>query len=197
MVFNLDVSLLGKDTPMTFNDEQVREQELVRRCLAKDYKAWGELYEQFDGFIKQLIRRRLQPYQRDLVEDIAQEVWLNLWERDRLRLGYFDPERGKLKSFVASAACRVFYLLAREWKRRKNSEKSLESAGEGRFQVYDDLSPAVVHECIVRLSPRENQYLFNVALNPNGHELLNGISEVNRRQIASRLQRKFYRVSCQ
>ncbi len=61
---------------------------LVERCLAKDKAAWNEFVRTFRNLIYQSVRMRFSrsnfSYTHQDVEDVMQEIFLDLWERDKL-----------------------------------------------------------------------------------------------------------------
>jgi len=61
---------------------------LVKRCLAKDKEAWNEFVRRFRNLIYQAIRTRFSrtnfSYAMQDIEDVMQEIFLDLWERDKL-----------------------------------------------------------------------------------------------------------------
>lgn len=62
--------------------------ELLKRCIAKDRGAWDEFTGRFTPLVKRSVSYKLNKlnlgYSRDQVEDIAQEVFLLIWEKDKL-----------------------------------------------------------------------------------------------------------------
>jgi RNA polymerase sigma-70 factor (ECF subfamily) len=61
---------------------------LIERCLAKDKEAWNEFVRRFRNLIYQSIRTRFSrtnfSYTTQDIEDVMQEIFLDLWERDKL-----------------------------------------------------------------------------------------------------------------
>jgi len=58
----------------------VEDQQLVERLLRRDRKAAAEFVERYAGLISGYLRSRLWPRQ-DLVDDLAQDVFMAAWER--------------------------------------------------------------------------------------------------------------------
>ncbi len=73
----------------------VPEEELVRRLVARDERAFGILYEKYGsallGTIKRLVRDEV------VAQDILQESLLKVW----LNIARYDAERGRLFTWMA------------------------------------------------------------------------------------------------
>jgi RNA polymerase sigma-70 factor (ECF subfamily) len=95
---------------------------MVARVAAGDDSALGTLYDQYGALVHGIARRLVGA---DQAVDICQEVFLALWERpDR-----FDPERGSLRTFLATVARRrAIDVLRRTGRRAANEQRA--SLGE-------------------------------------------------------------------
>jgi len=64
------------------------EQELVNRCIRKDFLAWSEFVRRYSGLIYWAIENRLKKwayfYHPQDVEEIHQNVFLSLWKKNKL-----------------------------------------------------------------------------------------------------------------
>jgi len=62
--------------------------ELVERCVSKDHSAWAEFIRLYEGLVQKSIRYKIKKMEAYFVyseaRDIAQEVFLKLWEKDQL-----------------------------------------------------------------------------------------------------------------
>ena len=74
------------------------ERDLRARLMAGDAPALAEAYEQFSPMVYGLAARVTGD--RAAAEDVTQEVFLHLWERPWT----FDPDRGRLRAFLATMA---------------------------------------------------------------------------------------------
>jgi RNA polymerase sigma factor (sigma-70 family) len=74
------------------------ERDLRARLLDGDELALAEAYDQFSPMVYGLAVRVTGD--RTAAEDIAQEVFLHLWERPWA----FDPDRGRLRAWLATMA---------------------------------------------------------------------------------------------
>lgn len=63
-------------------------EDLLRKCINKDREAWDEFTRLYRGLIRRSVRYKLSGMGLRLrkceVEDIVQEVFLSLWEKDKL-----------------------------------------------------------------------------------------------------------------
>jgi RNA polymerase sigma-70 factor (ECF subfamily) len=71
---------------------------LHQRLVSGDEAALAELYERFSALVFGICVRVTR--QRAIAEDITQEVFLSFWERPLA----FDPDRGSLRSWLATLA---------------------------------------------------------------------------------------------
>lgn len=76
------------------------ESAVADRLRAGDQTVIAELYDQYGAFVFGLARRVIGD--RTAAEDVTQEVFLALWERPE----QFDPERGRLRTFLGTIAHR-------------------------------------------------------------------------------------------
>jgi RNA polymerase sigma factor (sigma-70 family) len=74
------------------------ERDLRARLMAGDALALAEAYEQFSPMVYGLATRITGD--RAAAEDVTQEVFLQLWERPWV----FDPDRGRLRAWLATMA---------------------------------------------------------------------------------------------
>jgi RNA polymerase sigma factor (sigma-70 family) len=91
------------------------EHAVKQRLVARDHDALTELYEQFGSYVYGLAARVIGD--RRAAEDVTQDVFLSLWERPEA----FEPERGRLRTFVGTLAHRraIDYVRREEARRRR------------------------------------------------------------------------------
>jgi RNA polymerase sigma-70 factor (ECF subfamily) len=87
------------------------ERDLRERLIAGDESAVADLYDQFSSFVFGLARRVTGD--RTAAEDVTQDVFVACWERPEV----FDPERGRLRTFLGTLAHRR----AVDWVRREEA----------------------------------------------------------------------------
>jgi len=113
----------------------VGDEHLLRdRLLAGDERALAAVVAEFGGLVRSVARKVL--HDGPAAEDVAQEVFVRLWERpDR-----FDPDRGSLRSFLAVVTRRR----AVDWVRHHEAERRRrDRAAEDAPLVADDVAAAV------------------------------------------------------
>ncbi len=113
------------------------EQDVKARLVARDCAALTELYDQFGSYVFGLAARVIGD--RRAAEDITQDVFLSLWERPEA----FEPERGKLRTFVGTLAHRraIDYVRREEARRRRAAR---DAASARPIPDVDELAMAIV-----------------------------------------------------
>jgi len=89
------------------------ERGLRVRLIAGDESAVADLYDQFASFVFGLARRVTGD--RTAAEDVTQDVFVACWERPEA----FDPDRGRLRTFLGTLAHRR----AVDWVRREEARR--------------------------------------------------------------------------
>lgn len=74
------------------------DSELAARLMAREESALREAIDLYGDLVFGMARRIL--LEANLAEEVAQDAFLALWRRP----GAFDPERGSLKTFLATLA---------------------------------------------------------------------------------------------
>ena len=90
------------------------EPAVRERLLARDDAALGEVYDQFSSFVYGIAYRVIGDARA--AEDVAQDVFLKLWESP----GGFEPTRGSMRTWLGTLAHRraVDHVRREEAKRR-------------------------------------------------------------------------------
>jgi RNA polymerase sigma factor (sigma-70 family) len=89
------------------------ERGLRDRLIAGDESAVADLYDQFSSFVFGLARRVTGD--RTAAEDVTQDVFVACWERPEA----FDPDRGRLRTFLGTLAHRRSV----DWVRREEARR--------------------------------------------------------------------------
>ena len=72
---------------------RTQDAELAARILERDGAALAELYDRLAGLLHALARQRVPP---EVADEIVQDTFVRVWRR----ISTFDPERGRLDSWV-------------------------------------------------------------------------------------------------
>ncbi|HEV7523853.1 MAG TPA: sigma-70 family RNA polymerase sigma factor [Acidimicrobiia bacterium] len=113
------------------------EYDVKTRLVARDPGALTEMYDQFGSYVFGLAARVIG--ERRAAEDVTQDVFLSLWERPDA----FDPERGRLRTFVGTLAHRrAIDLIRREEARRRRTAR--DAATVLPIPDVDELAIAIV-----------------------------------------------------
>jgi RNA polymerase sigma factor (sigma-70 family) len=113
------------------------EYEVKARLVSKDAAALTELYDQFGSYVYGLAARVIGD--RRAAEDVTQDVFLSLWERPDA----FEPERGRLRTFVGTLAHRraIDYVRREEARRRRAAR---DAAANLPIPDVDEMAMALV-----------------------------------------------------
>jgi RNA polymerase sigma factor (sigma-70 family) len=69
-------------------------EELLKRCIQKERKAWDEFVRLYGRLVSRSVRHKLNVMNiracRVEIEDLTQEIFLYIWEKDKLK-GVSDP----------------------------------------------------------------------------------------------------------
>ncbi|MDQ4097949.1 MAG: sigma-70 family RNA polymerase sigma factor [Actinomycetota bacterium] len=121
--------------------EDVSDAALVMAIGRWREDALAEAYRRHAGAAFALARRLLAD--RELAEEVLQEVFLRLWNRpDR-----FDPERGTLRSYLlAQTHGRSVDLLRSETSRRRREERDARETAENPHDIEREVVDMAVAE---------------------------------------------------
>jgi len=108
------VALASDDTP------------LIRRCLAGDDAAWGEIVSQYSRRVYSLAYRFVSHH--EAAEDLTQEVFLRIYRT----LDQYDPKAGNLSNWLMRVARN---LIIDDWRKR----------GRTPTETSDDLTSHEYH----------------------------------------------------
>lgn len=83
-------------------------EELVKRCINKEKSAWDKFIREYEGLVKKSVLYKLKKlnlrFSRDEVVDIVQEIFLLIWEKDKLAL---LREDASLKGWLAIVSVNI------------------------------------------------------------------------------------------
>ena len=106
--------------------------ELVQLCLNGDNAAWEELVREYKSLVYSICH--LSAISDQDADDLAQEAFIKIW----MNLSNYDPQRGALKSWIAS----VTRNLRVDRFRRRGNERLTDSMDEG-WQIASAATPAL------------------------------------------------------
>jgi RNA polymerase sigma-70 factor (ECF subfamily) len=113
------------------------EQEMRTRLTARDETALADLYDQYGSFVYGLAARVIGD--RRAAEDVSQDVFLYVWEHPSA----FDPDRGRLRTFLGTLAHRRSVdHVRREEARRRRGER--DAALRNSVPDVDEMAMALV-----------------------------------------------------
>jgi RNA polymerase sigma-70 factor (ECF subfamily) len=113
------------------------EQAVRSRLVDRDDSALADLYDQFGSFVYGLAARVIGD--RRAAEDVTQDVFLYVWEHPAA----FEPERGRLRTFLGTLAHRrAVDFVRREEARRRRSER--DAAMQASVPDVDEMAMALV-----------------------------------------------------
>jgi RNA polymerase sigma-70 factor (ECF subfamily) len=113
------------------------EQAVRARLVTRDDTALCDLYDQFGSFVYGLAARVIGD--RRAAEDVTQDVFLYVWEHPEA----FEPERGRLRTFLGTIAHRrAVDHVRREEARRRRGER--DAALQVSVPDVDEMAMALV-----------------------------------------------------
>ncbi len=84
---------VGEDLRDQAHSGKRADAELAARILARDGAALAELYDRLAGLLHAMARQRVGP---EVADEIVQDTFVRVWRR----IATFDPDRGRLDSWV-------------------------------------------------------------------------------------------------
>jgi RNA polymerase sigma factor (sigma-70 family) len=117
-------------------------QELVERCIKRDRLAWDEFVQEYEGLVKKAVHYKLNRMNakslQSEAEDISQEVFLTLWEDNKLvMLRDISSLEGWL---VIAAINRTINYCKRRWKEERLTKSFNGSLSDDELALEDTLS---------------------------------------------------------
>lgn len=150
------------------------EERLMSRLTAGEQAAVGELYDRFGRQVYSLAYRMLG--ETAAAEDVTQEVFLKVWRQ----AGRFDPERGRLASWVLHIAYTTAVDAVRQ--RSKTAPGRFEEVGPDQPDLITDpadeaetaIMGAQVRQALMRLPAEQRQALELAYFGARSHSEIAG-----------------------
>src|SRR5438128_1567988 len=100
--------------------DRLSDGDLIDRCVKGDERAWMVFHDRHDETLRTIIWYRVgeERYDRYLVEDIAQMVWLSLLRNSYEGLRRYQQERGYFNTYLREVARQMIELHRRANGRR-------------------------------------------------------------------------------
>ena len=172
---------------------------LVERCIKGDRLIWDKFVERFSGLIFWAIKERLNRsnlyYNQQDIEDIFQNVFVLLWQKDKLRQ---IRNREKISGWlsIVSANCAINYFRKKKEKHFNNktlNEQSIRLGCSTNCSIingYDqEMKNAVLDMAIKSLSARERIILKLNYLHGKTHQEIAKILKTPTNTISSIIKR--------
>ncbi len=147
-----------------------KEKKLVDRCVRGEILAWEELYEQHHPALMRSVAILLgsRGADRNLVDELAAQVWYCLVDEDGALLGRFCPKRGaRLNTFIRAVAKDVTSRYFRTEQRRRERELMAARATaneQDALAAFDDS----LSEFLGTLSESEREFTEAYLLSTDG-----------------------------
>ncbi len=123
------------------NLQDVSDAQLVTRVARYDDVALAEIYRRHGGAVYGLARRVLN--NNTEAEDVAQEVFLRLWNQPER----FDPNRGTLRSFLLTQShARAVDAVRSHEARRGREVREAESTARAGYDLQNEFADLIMSE---------------------------------------------------
>jgi DNA-directed RNA polymerase specialized sigma24 family protein len=172
--------------------EQPSDRELIDRCLMEDNHAWQVLHDRHDEMLHSIIWYHLgeERYDRHLVEDIAQMVWLSLLCKDYDSLRRYEPKRSCFHTYLRDVAKQTIKLHYR-LKSRRLQAVSLDDHDPADRRAENGLVRAQFAEYEASLTPQEKRFVHEKRLKDAPETTQAPLSAGNERWLKHRAMRKW------
>jgi DNA-directed RNA polymerase specialized sigma24 family protein len=167
--------------------------DLLERCRKGEQQAWRELVDGHQRGLRLSIRSQGADEAKDIqtVEDIEQEVWLALIDKDYKRLGLYDPGRGCFDTFLKSVARQVIQLRRRRKYHRHKRESALGDHEPPDPTPNEGLVRAEFAEFQADLTKQEGRCLREGLLGIASQDATSRFSRANSRYLKHRIEKKW------
>jgi hypothetical protein len=165
------------------------EERLVARCLRGDVTAWKTMFDVYHPPLVSIIKVLMHCESGvDQAEDIAAAVWSSLCSEGYIRLRRYDPQAGRLLSYLAAMARREI------WRERRStrSRYSRECSVARKEATWEEVGRGIaLNEFLATLTGREREFCLSELLPQNEPTVRPTLSATNEWKLRSRVLKKF------
>jgi RNA polymerase sigma factor (sigma-70 family) len=149
---------------------------LLAACIAGDPTALAAFVQRFELYVRHIVGRTVRRYTSSIdstvLDDLCQEVFVALFEKDRRRLRLFEGRNGcPLRAWIRVIAMRTTVSRMRRWK--NHSQLPSEDSDRGSMKMVDD-GPDALQLLAAEDEQNRKAQLLNLAdcLSPEDRELI-------------------------
>jgi hypothetical protein len=165
------------------------EERLVARCLRGEVTAWEMMFDLYNPKLMSIIKILLHRENgTEQAEDIASAVWSSLCSAPYTRLRRYDPQAGRLLSYLAAMARREI------WRERRSmrSRYSRECSVARKEAAWEEVGRGIaLSEFLATLTGREREFCLSELLPQSEPTVRPTLSATNEWQLRSRVLKKF------
>jgi hypothetical protein len=165
------------------------EERLVARCLRGEDTAWEMIFHLYHPRLVSIIKAEMNwQCSTDQAEEIAASIWCSLCSETYSRLRRYDPEIGRLLTYLRALARREIWKKGREEKNRRSRERR----SARNEAATDDIERAiVVEEFLDILTRQEREFCESYLMEESRHSGQSVVSSTNCWKLRSRVLKKF------
>ena len=149
---------------------------LLAACIAGEPTALAAFVQRFELYVRHIVGRTVRRYTSNIdstvLDDLCQEVFVALFEKDRRRLRLFEGRNGcPLRAWIRVIAMRTTVSRMRRWK--NHSQLPSEDSDRGSMKMVDD-GPDALQLLAAEDDQNRKAQLLNLAqcLSPEDRELI-------------------------
>jgi RNA polymerase sigma factor (sigma-70 family) len=149
---------------------------LLAACITGDPTALAAFVQRFELYVRHIVGRTVRRYTSNIdstvLDDLCQEVFVALFEKDRRRLRLFEGRNGcPLRAWIRVIAMRTTVSRMRRWK--NHSQLPSEDSDRGSTKMVDD-GPDALQLLAAEADQNRKAQLLNLAecLSPEDRELI-------------------------
>lgn len=165
------------------------EERLVAQCLRGEDTAWEAFFHLYHPRLVTIIKRLMGNQSRgEQAEEIAASVWSSLCSEEYAHLRQYDPQAGRLLTYLAALARNELWKRTRSEKSRHSRECSVAR----KEADWDDVDRGLaIQEFLATLTRREREFCLTELLRETKAVPASPVSRVNGWKLRSRVLKKF------